>query len=456
MWGIYETLDKYHLHDLPKLRSNLTSLSGEQLINLMEDIERVTKTEENKPRVPTEGVNLCPIGGDLCLGNLEEISKQLLLYADHIVLEEPFTEISRHTIETGKLSHSREVFLQRFHPLIRQLLLIKPAVEQGIIHFVHDNSVSGGRAFELASKIEHPQLDRITHKLSDRVTCYRQPNGVLSFFFGKGSNEFIGMGGLIMTRPRFTVRGDLPNIEKEANSAFGEWQPQTGSKQVPGRFIENDEKSRDAFSKAVNYVISRVILGMHVAQVTESYYITDDIIEWDIIKLLSRIEGEQRQTETKPHVANAFSIQIAKELAFLDNVSVENILEVRTTYPDEFTCFRNELLRLTQIANEIDDWNNLNKMAKTIVSQQIAPAIANIKIVFENLNRARKRDIAFIVGAASMSFLTSQYAPQFTPWVGALPLIWAGQRESERRDQADKLCERPMYFLWEVMRKGNR
>ncbi len=456
MWGIYETLGKYHLDDLPKLGSNLTSLSDEQLIAFMEDIERVTETEENKPRIPTEGVNLCPIGGDLCLGNLQEISKQLLLYADHIVLEEPLTEISRHIIETGKLSHSREVFIQRFHPLIRQLLLIKPAVEQGIIHFVHDNSVSGERAFELASKIEHPQLERITHRLSGMTTCYRQPNGVLSFFFGKGSNFFMGIGGNIITRPRFPVRGDLPDTEKEKNAAFGDWQPQPGSKKVPGRFIENDWKSREAFSAAVNAVISRVILGMHVARSTESYYITDDIIEWEIIKLLSRIEGEQKQIKTASHVADAFSMQIAKELTFLDNVSIENILEVRTKYPDEFTCFRSNLLNLTQKVNEIDEWDSLNKLARTIVTKEISSAISNIKIVFENLKRERIRDVAIATSVASISFLASLYIPQITPWVGTISLGWLLKKENERRDKADRLRERPMYFLWQVMGKENR
>jgi len=456
MWKIYDTLSKYRLNDLSKLSPNLTEMSDTQLLALTEDILSITELNTVETETPPKGVNLCPIGGDLSLGNLQEISKQLLLYADRIVLEEPITGIARHTIEVTRLTPSREEFLQRLHPLIRQLLLIRRAVEQGIIVFVHDNLTAREKAFELQDKVVHPQLDRIRHKLSDSAVCYRQPNGMLSFTFGKGSNQFNVIGGSLFTQPQLTVHVIMPNMEKDTSLAFGNWQPPPGSQRVHGRLIESDTKSRDALSKAVNVVISRVILGMHVAQVNGSNYLTDDLIEWEIIKLLSRIEGEQRLLGTKEHVADAITIEIAKQLVFLNNVSVEDILGVRNKYPNEFAVFRSKLVDLSQKVQEIDDWNRLNIIAKRIVMKEISPVISEIRTILNNLTRQRLRDTVVVVGAASLSALAHLFFPQMQPWIGAVPITWAAKREVERHDQADKLREKPMYFLWQVMRRAKQ
>lgn len=456
MWEIYRTLAKYKLEDISSLQANLSNMSDSQLLKLSEDIacsseQDTTQEVESSDR----NVSFCPIGGDLSLGNFEEISKQLLLYADNIVLEEPLTNTAKFALENKKLSPSREEFLQRLHPLIRQLLLIQPAVEANILNFVHSSTYFSEKPSELADKIVHPQLNRIRRRLLDKVECRQQSNRALSFIFGKGSNQFISIGGSIFTKPHYFVRGEYPSKEKESSLGFGEWKFEPQGVQVPSKLIENDSRAREALDKAVNQVITRVVLGLHTAEKNKSNYMTDDSNEWEIIKLLSRIEGEEKDRDIAKHV---FAMQLAKELSFLENIAVKDLLDLRFSYNNEFQAFRNGAASLFQNIQGIDlnDWDKLHSIAKKTVTEKVYPAIFDIRRILQSLNRQKRLDTSVKIGIGLLSLASYIYSPesQTSPWVGYPPIPQFEVRRLERGQKAEEARKRPMYFLWEVMKEA--
>ena len=88
----------------------------------------------------------------------------------------------------------------------------------------------------------------------------------------------------------------MPSRDKETSLGFGDQQPAPGSNKVPGRLIESDARSNGALNKVVNHITTRVILGTYVVKEAKSNYMTDDLIEWEIVKMLSRMAGEQKRT----------------------------------------------------------------------------------------------------------------------------------------------------------------
>jgi len=459
MWPIYEVLSKYGLDDDSELKTNLANLADSKLLAMVHDICGIAAPDTVDVSTTPEGVSLCPIGGDLGLGNLEDISRQLLLYADDIVLEEPLTSTAavivriENDVTRIRGPNWRDELAKELHPYLRQLLLVRPAVERGIVRFVH-NSPSLLRAKELSATITHPRLERIVVRLSDLAVCHRWPHGEQDFELGKGSNQHLGSRGMLTSGYRM-YGNTMPDTVRETVVA-GPWQRGPGNvTRVPGRAVLHDGRLVGSFRKAVNTIVTRTVLGVDVAQASGSWYVTDDPVEWEALSILSRIEGEQRQSEAR-HIADPVHLEIAKALPFVDNVSISDIVELRTKYSDEFSAFRHELIRLAREIQEVENWDGLQGRTKRMVNRDISPAISEINLLFDNLNRQRKRDVAVGVGVGSLALLAHLFAPSIQPWIGALPVAWAAGRELDRRDKADSLRERPMYFLWQLAERSKQ
>jgi hypothetical protein len=402
------------------------------------------------PRGPGQ-LRVAPAGGYLGLGTATEVIRELLLYADHIVLDNQLASTADALLKRqGKFQEVRRQVLVELYPLIFQFFAIEPAWREKLISFGYSVETPHNPKHRLASHVK-PALRRNLK--------YVPPEAKLRPWvqLQVGPRVYVADTAMRMMNPSlYRMDPPYPETTRELNKLAGSAWQAMGPGNVPRRegdpqeVLSPDHELASALDEFVSFEIEYVERLSRLCLDHSAQLVTDSPAEWSVLQALAG--HDERASPIADQDSSTFVFQLAREIPFLSDIPLPALIELRSQFGDEFDYFRGQLLRLGG-AHTKGDPEAWRAEAMALLDEEIRPSLAALS---KRVRVATETGTVRAFGSMAAAVLTGLIA-----WVGhsALPLLAAIPVLQTVLQSADKYAESqddPMYFLLQVRHEAEQ
>ena len=382
------------------------------------------------------------------LGSAFEVAHETALYADHLILRNDLSLLARQLlpgIDEGNqktYEANRAAALNSFYPYINQYLLIRPLWERAMASFAYPETPVG------QEKIG----DDIKKLFLSGVDLQKTPKGAPWFTITIGEFQYTITPNMSTKGLKFGQVNKLWGSTRERDAAmnqamtFGDGSGDS-LPEDPLDLLDMGHPLASQFAELVRDETGRLEAALEICLASKAHFLTNQNLEWSIV---SGITAGEDLAESTP----AATYDLAEELAFIREIPLEGLLELRESLASSFEIARGSLLRLSHDLTKLKSLDARKLEAGRIVSEEIRPALAALSEQIRGHRIAQAQTSATAIGVASLSVLVAWLMSTPAALVGAagsMPFLTGllAKLEESGKERLD-----PMYFLLTVQERS--
>lgn len=447
MEDLYDILKDYKLHEERHIPQRFLRMGRASLRSFLEDL--ALYGSQRRGQRESSGFLLAPIGGSMGLGSAEDVAHETALYADHLVLTNELSPRAMQTVEGITEGHqpeferNRKSVLHRLYPFLVQYLRIRPLWQRGMASFGYPDIESQ----------DEPVPERFKELLIPDVDLQITGTGTPWFALKIGGNRYV-ISPDIAVKSMEVITDTLYHSTRERMNLLGETmliadKDGKTTRDEPEKLLDTSHPLYAAFDETARSEAARLAGIMDFCARKGAHFVTDQEVEW---RLIAGGEDGQQVSEREAPVA---AFDLAAEIAFIRDVSLEEFLQLRESLGDSFEVSRRALLELSKSIPSKATAESRKREAQRIVAQEIRPALAALSEEIRTVRNDKVRSGAGIVAVASVSVAVALFFGITGPLTGGLGTVPLLKRLFDGFKDADSLRQDPLYFLWKAKQSGN-
>lgn len=416
----------------------------EDLIQFGNEARGVIKRRPGELRVAAAG-------GTLALGNSGDVLRQLLLYADHVVFENPLPALAERFILSidQKQTGLKDQIISEIHPHLFQFFAIRPAWERQMSSFAYAAPSNHQDKHPLAGLVKPALLNNIDYSLST--------NGSYLMELRIGSNRYIATRDFKAMNPSVTSAGPpYATSTREMNRLSGRFQMFTDGQPVTieqrgdlTSLLDDSNPAANSLDEFVSFEIERLERLSRICLGAGASYVTDEPADWCIVRSLPAVD--QTAAPLREEDVPSFVFDLSSELSFLEGISLGELLSLRDDLTDEFLRFRGAVLEMgrSRAGNDPALWR---REAQRLVHEDVEPALAALsQAIQRNAKKHLNTSLAALI-AAAVSGMVAWVSHSALPLLASLTFL---SKVLESADEYETTLEDPMFFLLQVRGAGD-
>jgi hypothetical protein len=366
--------------------------------------------------------------------NLERTLRFVALYAERLVLVNPFEALSAEMI-----NNQQSIDYYRFCLMneIEIMKFLKPFIEKGIVKY--------GRS----------QIHLCKDCLEEKILNKSNVDGFITNMLSKMEDEY-----LKQIEVKFTDMFGFPflkikcpeeiNPHAEFNIELNkEWLKENYNKYhlYDNKILDKEIIKDIGLLSELNFdIYNNIIFGNYYSLTYGTQNLTDNQFEFEM-------NNQYKNRNTNDYIIDIFE----QSIPFLLDVGVSDILELRYSENDSFENYREAVKKAV---NEVKNLENSIQKAEAF-SDIIRPGILQvenkIKSIRSSLFKILKRDILIAGGSLYLASNNTLFDPNITNYIsvlGGLASIGDIISTSKNIISPENLVkEEPLYFLWKLKKK---
>jgi len=401
-------------------------------------------------RQPGE-LRVAPAGGYLGIGTADEVIRQLLLYADHVVFD---NQVSRKAatllgrFDAGDFQSLKQQTVVELHPLLFQFFAIEPAWRRGIVSF--------GYGSETEHTPKHPLTDHVKSALKPNLK-YTPPDGGPPWlqllvgprtYLANTSARFMNPVVYPVGPPYSTNTRDLNKLSGAAWNVFGPGDKPRGEGD-PEELLSGTHDLTEALDEFVSFEIENVERLTRLCIDHSAQLVTDSPAEWNVLNALAAYDEQAAPIADRDTAT--FMFQLAQEIPFIATLPLPSLLDLRDELTDEFHRFRGDLFQLTR-AHTKGDPQVWRAEAQDLLHQSIEPALATLSQHVRAKAEAHLNTALAALAAVTLTGLIAWVSGSALPLLPAIPFLRFVLESSNRYAESQ---DDPMFFLLRVRDAGD-
>ena len=383
MGEFYEYLHSLHINEPPDVFEVIPKLSFEKIIETAIQCYTLTETKVR----PTKDFDVFDFsasgsisGGiypcseiDCRLRNVYELAAFSALYADKVLIPNPFEHIYHHLTSDFNFANKEQFynFCNRLIGDIVIMLNLRPLVDGGILYINPQLRSFCKECWARNLKKQKALIDEF-HKLETRIVTDLNKNikfvlDTTKTIVAEGTPNYLGSEVF-----RFSI---LPKVLK------------TFRKSIPHTFSPTEVQTLRLWEPFITPVIEDLILQKFSMVNLNTAYLTNRGIEADIINNFEeKTEGSKEK---------AIIDGMAHKLPFIENATLNSLVKMRQHEAEAFAVYRDV------VRNTIQETKNETDVAiiKSMVEDKINPELHKLDQIIKNhkddLQRHGRKDIVF-------------------------------------------------------------
>lgn len=445
-YGVYEILKGSNLFcPISNLEDAVNSLTKEDIYQLSKDI--VDFHKKNIPIViddlkeSRKAFNAYPFAYNQKITT--EFLRPLCLYAEKIVIQDPIYNLLYNPAYVKPNFEAIKSSLQRQIPF---LVEIEPLVKAGILHL-----------FPLRA-LQPPLLEQISNSIETDLNNNLWKNKIVKNIkyqlYPESNLLFISLGKPIGNNYHCFRYGKFGNIVEDNQD---ELKVEMFS---PDSLLDNDlnissEEIQSWISSEINNEIVRTTTALNENLFLSEALNTSMVTNHQLCDELLTMKGDIKSN----NVGNLLPFLTKLRIPFVDNISLDKVVNLREKEQDSFLDFR---LALQDMCMKIEKTNpsNAETVTQQIIDKSIQPQIRELdrelksirtKAIIRGIPRA-----ALAFGTLVVSVSTGNQVLSALGSIGFLKLFKDVTDEySNYLSSKIKLKNNSMHFLWRVKRESN-
>lgn len=436
MGEFYEYLHSLHINESPDVFEIIPKLPFEKIIEIAIQCYTLTETKAR----PTKDLSVFDFsasssisGGiypcseiDCRLKNVYELAAFSALYADKVLIPNPFEHIYHHLTSDFNFANQEQlyIFCNRLMGDIVIMLNLRPLVDGGILYINPQLGSFCKECWTRNLKEQKALIDEF-HKLETRIVTDLNKNikfvlDTNKTIVAQGTPNYLGSEVF-----RFVV---LPKVLK----AF--------RKSIPHTFSPTEVETLRLWEPFVTPVIEDLILQKFSMIDLNTAYLTNRGIEADIINNLE--ENAERSKE------KAIIDGMAHKLPFIENATLSSLVKVRQHEAESFAVYRDVVKNTIQ---ETKDETNA-AIIKSIVEDKINPELHKLDQIIKNhkddFQKQGRKDLFF----NSLLLITGFFSNSNSALIeGTSALLKDLLKDySDAKQVPTRVKNSDYYFLWKL------
>lgn len=456
----FKILNNYNLTNFDTLDKNIEGLDESALRSLHREIEQYYSG--NLPTIiqelqSGEGFNIGPSYRSFPISTNEQFLRSACLYCDKLVIWD--------NIQTSLsgLTHGMPLKLIKWQlsDQIRQLLNMKDLAYYGVLTLIPTTLYSSeqwkqiGRISQMDTdntKFREICLSNIDIWMDDVSTYDGQSCGMRKVILGRDSPSYFGV--------YYTAVPPQCSVDIKPGPPFMLHTPK-GSfefklKNVPLESMDNDDFLRQQVDQIINTTANHLNVDLISSEYLNSTYFTNFNVHWQLLNW--KFENPQEKLRSQDKISNVFSVELLRDLRFLDELPINVILEIREKLGDDLIDLRMSLKDLYREIESLPYTKDFEVEIERLRNKNIEP---KLEILDKGLNSIRSDTLlgAFSrAGTIALASVTALVATGEPLWLvglsGIAPQLLDQYRQYSR--ECNRLKENSLYSLWKVKRLSNR
>lgn len=368
------------------------------------------------------------------LGNIRELSTFAILYADKILIENPFDDYVRNPYFNQNMRYKLANDLYIIYD-IKNLLL------NGYISFINPYFHMCKNCYEQYEK-KSEELDKILEDLHEYTRDYllkESTFSVKSLDDGRIAAEFYGPKDIFKhgDEGSYLTFNDAPTILKKKllNSESADL---TDQEVIDSGLVDHQ----------TSLLLNDIVTQHWQNQVYNSSYLTNRIYDFDLLRLLD---------EKYDKSSNIFD-SLTHSIPFVKGIDHLELMKLRHNETDSFEVYRDKITEIFREGNTYSD-----SEAKDIYNDYLRPELNrmnkalsdNQKIIKSKLTNKFFIYSSFITIGISSGFIT----PELGAIIASLGGIQAAEEAFNKFQDLDEdksdIRKNDLYFLWKVQELSN-
>lgn len=440
MGEFYEYLHSLHINEPPDVFDVIPKLSFEELIKTGIQCYTLTETRVR----PTQNLGVFDFsasgsisGGiypcseiDCRLRNVYELAAFSALYADKVIIPNPFEHIYHYLTSDFNFANQEQfyIFCNRLMGDIVIMLNLRPLVDGGIL-YINPQLRSFCKECWARNLKEQKALINDFHKLESRIITDLNKNikfvlDTKKTIVAEGTPNYLGSEVF-----RFLI---LPKIFE------------TFKKSIPHTFSPTEVETLRLWEPFVTPVIEDLILQKFSMVNLNTAYLTNRGIEADIINNFEENADKNKE--------KAIIDGMAHKLPFIENATLSSLVNVRRHEAEAFAVYRDV------VKNTIQETKNETNAAiiKNIVEDKINPELHKLDQIIKNhkddFQRQGRKDLVF----NSLLLIAGLFSGSNSALIGGTSAILKDLLKdySGAKQIPTVVKNSDYYFLWKLEKLG--
>lgn len=390
------------------------------------------------------------------LERVEELAQFAALYSDNIYISNPFLEYCKWSVDNHSNHLSRrkskidgKLLKQEIMSDLLILAKLRPLVEAGRITVI---APSGLCADCVTQRFGSDFLDRLsaqrlllTNRYIEQVSWSMEVAGAHYCVYMDGPEDLLPHGHIAIV-----YRGKPSWLQKI---------PRVMTQLVPGARVRLSKEECVAVedpAEMADEAVRNITLDLIASQVLGTAFLTDAPLQIDILNTLFADSALTRR--------NAFLRNYMTTIVpFANDISVRDLLKLRTREEESFVLFRDGLNRAVE--EILKSRTQLTETdAKALYSEFVVPRVAaldlKIKAAKRDLVKSTRRRVLGWSAAISLGIYAGFVPSELVAAAGALGLSKVVAELVElamaKSDTEEAIRSEQMYFLWRVKRGAKK
>ncbi len=449
MEKFYEYLQSIGISDPPDVFEVIQKLSIEKIIEVSTKCYTLTETSGeqikdhsifNFSASSTISGGIRPCADVECrIRNVYELSAFAALYADKVVIPNPFEHIYHHLSSDFNFSNEEQeyffvsrligdiVIMLNLKPLVKsKLLTINPQVKSYCKECWEQELVKQKKIQDAFERIEKDAINDLNRNI--KFTLDTKKSIVMS-----GARDYIGQEVL-----RFAM---LPKVLKPY------------IKSIPYTFKSDEVKKLELWQPVVIPIFEDLILQKYSMLNLNTAYLTNRKIETDIIHHLdNNIEDRSKE--------KALIDGLVHRLPFVEGASLDMLVQLRGQESEAFDVYRDSVAKTVKDTSEETNTEVIKKVVEERIKPQLHKLDQIVKSHKDEFNAKGKRKVVF----NSLLFTAGLFVNQISgidiktilALGGAHTLAEVYSDFSEARAVPKQIKNSDYYFLWRLEKSSSR
>lgn len=428
--------------------SNVQKLTRLDIVNISQELNDIClNTSKNKKDIPFKHYASLSLGGggeecvhiECRLKKLESLSRFAVMYSDRVLIRSFVGDCSKSEDKTI------ESLGFKFFNDLQLLWHIRPLIESGDIALTHSMGCICNKCICERFQLEMKTLKKL-NVLEKKLAQKYFENTSLSIKLFNARKLWIEQKGPSPYFPHGIQGVELDYIPEQLKK-----RPRILKRLLTNKKIITSktlQKEIGAHKDMALRAIHNVLYGLIAANYYKAPFVTHNPLHISCLNELA----DGRDVPERNNIAFE---TLTAEVPFLSDVSIRNLLRLRSREKDSFILYRKALNKT------IDEFRNGNastiKDAKQLYGDILAPELARmdrkVKLAAKDLRTTAIRSVTGTVGAISFGLCTGLIKPAAAPIITAIGL---GKVASDIvkvmacGDGEKSITNEDMYFLWKT------
>lgn len=374
------------------------------------------------------------------LNNLERLARFSALYADTVLIRDPFEvhKNQKDELEPYALQLLRDDVIIS----LELIYYLRPLIDNGVVGFARSNFHLCRDCFLEGIGLDNEEYQ---HKIS-QAKAHLKVKYANEAKFTLKTNQKSRTLQLHVEAPEYLINhSSLWVSSPKIQSMF----QKPNFMHKPYQLSKGELLASKVLDHLINPLVSDIFVQNYYANVYHTQYISDREIEIEVMNVIN----EEEITD----INNKMMQTLSHSLPYIDDVDISKLVNLRKEEGESFRVYRDAI---KQALDEID--KSSTKSMRQAFEDVVRPEINNIELTIKNSRKllwdSLRKDVVFGAGFITMglfSGLLPQNVGEIVAAVGGFTHL------SDVLDKANKLTVEPdeirnnkYYFLWKTSKKA--